>query len=252
VLFARYAAIVKNLRGVVVFNLDEEGVWDSLVWLVQRFKYRNLGLTPLAIQKYYSVLRDYLNDNPFRELVYPIDILRKLTSIISKIYYVPGLLAEGIVFASTYISPMILVGDTYKAGIEDNAVEVVKICKDKKMDLKQWKLHLRIADYTILDFYERNIDENLRVLESILKSNININEVKKILEKRIERIKKDTKRYWRIKCGEGTPFLYYIDPLIKIVDAIINKSINPNELELEYAVGLSIVPVVYIPPKQKT
>lgn len=250
-MFTRYAAIVKNLRGVVVFNLDEDGVWDSLVWLVQRFRYRNLGLTPLILQRYRSILRDYLNGNPFRELVYPIEVLKGLTSILSKIYYIPDVLAEGIVFASTYISPMILVGNTYRAGIEENAIEIVRICKDKKMDVKQWKLHLRIADYTVLDFYEKNIDENLRVLKSIIEGNINISEVKNTVEKRIERVKKDTKRYWRIKCESGTPFLYYMDPLRKMVDSVINGSISPRELELEYAVGLSIVPVVYIPPKQK-
>jgi len=36
-LFARYAAIVKNLRGVVLFNMDEDGVEDSIKWLVNRF-----------------------------------------------------------------------------------------------------------------------------------------------------------------------------------------------------------------------
>ncbi len=250
-MFARYAAIVKNLRGVVVFNLDENGVWDSLVWLVQRFRYRNLGLTPLLLQKYRPVLRDYLNGNPFRELVYPIEELKGLTSILKQLFDIPLEVAEGLMFASTYISPLILVGKTYKAGIEENAASIVRVCKDKKMDLKQWKLHLRIADYTVLDFYEKNIEENLEILSSIINDKISSDNVKKIIEKRVERVKKDTKRYWRIKCGSGQPFLYYIDPLVKTIEAVAQNKLDPRELKLEYAAGLSIVPVIYVPSGMK-
>ncbi|MEM3763504.1 MAG: hypothetical protein QW721_03740 [Desulfurococcaceae archaeon] len=46
--FSRYAAIVKNLRGVMLFNMDEEGVEASIHWLVKRFRYRNLGLHQLC------------------------------------------------------------------------------------------------------------------------------------------------------------------------------------------------------------
>ena len=250
-MFARYAAIVKNLRGVVIFNLDEGGVWDSLVWLVQRFKYRNLGLTPLLVHKYRPVLRDYLEGNPFRELVYPIGELRELPGLLKRLLEIPVEVAEGLIFASTYISPLILVGETYRASIEENATMIVRVCKDKKMDLKQWKLHLRIADYTVLDFYEKNIEENLEVIKSILENNVNSDNIKRILEKRRERVKKDTKRYWRIKCNSGTPFLYYIDPLPRIIESIIKGELEPRNLRAEYAAGLSIIPVIYVPAGMK-
>ncbi len=250
-MFARYAAIVKNLRGIVVFNLDENGIWDSLVWLVQRFRYRNLGLTPLLLQKYRPVLRDYLNGNPFRELVYPIEELKGLTGLLKQLFDIPLEVAEGLMFASTYISPLIIVGKTYRASIEENAVSIVRVCRDKRMDLKQWKLHLRIADYTVLDFYEKNIEENLEVLSSIINGKVNPDNVKKIIEKRVERVKKDTKRYWRIKCSSGQPFLYYIDPLVKIIEAVAQNRLDPRELKLDYAAGLSIVPVIYVPPGMK-
>ncbi len=250
-MFARYAAIVKNLRGVVVFNLDESGVWDSIVWLVQRFRYRNLGLTPTLVQRYRAILRDYLNGNPFRELVYPIEGLRGLDNILKQLLDVPLEVAEGLMFASIYISPLILVGKTYQAGIEDNANTTIRVCKDKKMDLKQWKLHLRIADYTIVDFYEKNIEENLEVLEAVIKGNVNTSKIREIIEKRLERVKRDTKRYWRIKCSNGTPFLYYVDPLIKIIDAIASGRLDPYILKIDYAAGLSIIPVIYVPSNMK-
>ena len=44
-MFARYAAVVKNLRGIALFDLGEEGSWDSVEWLVRRFRYRDLGVT---------------------------------------------------------------------------------------------------------------------------------------------------------------------------------------------------------------
>jgi hypothetical protein len=45
-LFSSYAAIVKNLRGVVLLDPDEEGAWTTMEWLVKRFRYRDLGVTP--------------------------------------------------------------------------------------------------------------------------------------------------------------------------------------------------------------
>jgi len=44
--FARYAAIVKNLRGVVLADLLEEAASRGLEWLTKRFRYRDLGVVP--------------------------------------------------------------------------------------------------------------------------------------------------------------------------------------------------------------
>ena len=238
-MFARYAALVKNLRGVVVFDLSEENVKETIKWLVNRFKYRNLGLPPSLVEKYKEEIKKYLEGKPFKRIVYPVPELRNVASIILEEANIPFELSESLVLASSYISPLLVLGRKFLPFIEKLSVEVVKICKDKTLDVKQWKLHLRIADYTILDFYEESVIEAMNL---ITRSHVlSKEELDLVLENRFKRIKEDTKRYWRIKCSEGKPFLFYIDMLNVVKDRI--KYLSENQ-----AATLSIVPVVHIAP----
>lgn len=244
-MFTKYAAIVKNLRGVVIFNLDEEGVRDKINWLTKRFKYRNLGITPTLLSKYHEFLKEKLKGNPFRELVYPIEAIKDAVKIFSENLNLPIILAEAIAFSSTYISPLIMIGNTFRGEVEANAIEIIKTCKE--MNVKSWKLHLRIADYSVLDMYEENVNEALEVIREIKANTINQEKINQIIKDRIARVKNDSKRFWRIKCSEGKPFLYYIDLLAKIAAKTIKKEINVNKLVDEYAASLTIIPVIYIP-----
>ena len=82
-MFAKYAALVKNLRGVVLFDLREEGVKNSIKWLMNRFKYRNLGLPPSLFEKYKDELEDYLKGRPLRRIVYPVIELKDMVETLS-------------------------------------------------------------------------------------------------------------------------------------------------------------------------
>ncbi len=239
-MFARYAAIVKNLRGVVLFDLNEEGVMDSIKWLVKRFRYRDLGLVPSVLANYRDILQPYLNGNPFRELVYPVPVLETLTNCFERCLNIPRTVAELLVFSSTYISPGIIVGSAYIEHIKRLAQTTVYTCKE--MDTSSWKLHLRIADYTVLDFYEQAVMESLGIL---LAESEQQEHVDAVLEERSRRILEDTKRYWRLKCLEGEqplrPFLFYIDNL-RLFASCGLKPREPN-----YAAALAIIDIVYIP-----
>ena len=68
--FARYAAIVKNLRGVVAADLEESGVEESIKWLASRFRYRDLGVGPMMVERFGSELQKFLGGKPLRELVF--------------------------------------------------------------------------------------------------------------------------------------------------------------------------------------
>ncbi len=236
-MFARYAALVKNLRGIVLFDLSEENVSEAIKWLASRFKYRNLGLPPTLIEKYGGEIGKYLGGNPFRKIVYPIPELEKLSSIVSEEAKIPYELSESLVLASTYISPLLVLGNKFIRFIEKLAVETVRVCG--KLNVKQWKLHLRIADYTVLDFYEKSV---LEAMQLIAKPHVSLEkELNTILEIRLKRIREDTKRYWRIKCSEGTSFLYYIDMLNVLKNRI--KQLSEN-----HSVALSIIPAVHVAP----
>ena len=240
-LFAKYAAIVKNLRGVVLVDLVDEGSWSRVKWLIRKFRYRDLGLPPCIVERYRNKLSSYLNGNPFRELVYPIPVLYNLVHVFEAKGFSRELV-EALILSSTYISPLLVLTAKYLDDIDNICIEKVKTCKE--LNDSNWKLHLRIADYTILDIYEKCIEENIRVL-NLLKSN-NVEEINNVLEERITRVKKDKKRYWRITCDSGKTFLYYVDLLRIFINAIREERVNIRGLVEDYAAALSIVPVVNV------
>lgn len=236
-MFASYAAIVKNLRGVVLFDLEERGVWDTVKWLTGRFKYRNLGVTPLVYEKYRDKLGKYTSGNPFKPLTYPLRELEEFTSEFIKCSKLEPELIELLVFSSLYISPAMVIGDKYAQRLRDLSVESVKTCRD--MSTGDWKLHVRIADYTVLDMYEFSVTSALRVLEECSTSGLS-----NALSERISAVKKDTKRYWRIKCEESERvFLYYVDNL-----KLYTESCGVSELcgRSNVAAALAVIPVIII------
>ena len=237
-MFARYAAIVKNLRGIVYVEELNDYSWKIIKWLIQRFKYRDLGLAPSIVNKFGNPLKDYLKGNPFRELVYPIQNLSKIISLFQGI--LPYELVESIIFSSLYISPLLVIGNKVHNII--HSIGIDHVYTNKTLDIKDWKLHLRIADYTILDMYEKCVMENIEALKCFRFGNTYC--VKKIIEERCNRVKNDKKRYWRIISDEGRPFLTYIDPLNILFNAnLISKD---TELLEDYASGLAIIPAVHL------
>lgn len=67
--------------------------------------------------------------------------------------------------------------------------------------------------------------------------------LREMVEKRKRRIAADKKRYWRVVCGSGKPLVLYVD----MVDVILRYGLEYLLLE-DHAAGLSVVPVVIIPP----
>jgi len=233
--FAKYAAIVKNLRGVVIADLNEEGVESSIQWLVLRFKYRNLGIGPHMLNSFRDKLARYLGGKPFRELTYPIPQLLQFTRILQSVG-IELLLAEGLSLASTYISPLMVIGNKYAQVLERLGVTFIKVSKE--LSIQEWKLHMRIADYSILDSYEECIEEGLRAINAAKEGNEDI--INDILRAREARILKDASRYWRIRSESGRTFLIYIDVLKLIKDKL-------RSLSTDQAVALAIIPVILIP-----
>jgi len=237
-LFARYAAIVKNLRGVVYIEELNDYSWKVIKWLIQRFKYRDLGLPPSIVNRFGNLLKDYLNGNPFRELVYPIHNLSGIINLFQGV--LPYELIESIIFSSLYISPLLVIGNKVHDLI--HSIGIDHVYTNKMIDVKDWKLHLRIADYTILDMYEECVMENIEALKCFRLGNTDC--VKKIIGERCNRVRNDKKRYWRIISNKGRLFLTYIDPLNILLNInLVNRDI---ELEEDYAAGLAIIPAVHL------
>ena len=236
-MFSYYAAIVKNLRGVILFENYNREVERILKWLVKRFRYRDLGI----YKDLYLLLPDDLRRR-FIKLDYPIDSLSSFSKNLSTLKLIDDNLLNSLMISSIYIAPLYSIALSYKDKLEKFAIEKIFICNS--MDNKEIKLHLRIADYTILDLYRERVLENMRIIEIIKSKEFSNKEIENLFKTRSKLIKKDLKRYWRIKCERGMIFLLYIDLMKIIYDYVLKNVVNIKEFNTDVAAALSIIPVV--------
>jgi hypothetical protein len=232
--FSKYAAVVKNLRGVLLLGPDEEEAGKSLAWLVKRFKYRNVGVPPaLAGLKPF----EEFEAGPFVELTYPVKSLARLVNLLRSGLKIRKEVAEAAVLASAYVSPILALGEGAPKLLEPLSVDLVD--SRVKLTPRDLKLHLRIADYSVLDLYRWSV-ENAELLWSGRNQDL--------VKTRIEKIANDKKRYWRLRRGdrEPFPFLLYIDPVQRIVK---DRSLVKKLMRLpphEASAGLAILTAVIL------
>lgn len=220
--FYRYAAIVKNLRGVVLCELCES---EKASWLFSRFRYRSLGFPPSIYPRITKKRKNFVR------LYYPSGAIAKAVDVLSK--KIDRMIAEALVLSSTYISPLLVVEYDFSF-FERNSLASVYTAK--LLSDKDWKLHLRIADYSILDMYRWSTENAWKAL--------NEGDISRALEAREEKVLADIKRYWRISSSKGRVFLAYIDNLslfyrLKLLDEV-------KELGEDVAAALAIIPAVLV------
>ena len=237
-MFAAYVALVKNLRGVVLLDLREDGAERRVTWLSQRFRYRNLGVPPALVAAHPDFLHPRLRGKPFVELAFPLASLECVAEAVAGNGETPRPAAEAIVLASSYASPLICLGPAALAAVRPFVVDAVETAV--ALSDKDWRLHLRIADYTVLDLYQWSTDHARRLWRG------NAND---LAQARRERIAKDRKRYWRLEQGEGPtrPFILYLDLAERVA---VNGSLRAAITRLpedEACAALAIVAIVAVP-----
>jgi len=238
-MFSYYAATVKNLRGVILFENYNRDVEKVLKWLNKRFKYRDIGI----YKDLYHLLPNDLRRR-FIKLDYPINSIARFSNNISTLKLISDNLLDSLMISSIYIAPLYSIASSYKDKLKEFAIEKIFLCKS--MDNKSIKLHLRIADYTMLDLYKDRVLENIRVIETLKNKDLFNKEIEKVFNARIRLVKKDLKRYWRIKCERGMIFLLYIDLMKIIYDYILKKVVSTEFFDTDIAAALSIIPVVFL------
>lgn len=196
-MFSRYAALVKNMRGIVVFDPIND-VSEDLKWLANRFKYRFLGVSPSLAEKLSKITK------PLIPLAYPYQEIVDFVRHISEVLGIEHEIAEAICLASCYVSPLLTIGVRAQQSLEELSVN--KVTSKIEMNLKDWKLHFRIADYSVLDLYEWSTTQ----AQKLWLKDVNIEE---LISERSVAVKKDWKRYWRLQRGDSEPrtFLVYLD-----------------------------------------
>jgi hypothetical protein len=203
---AEIAWIIKNLRGVVYLReVDEE----KLKSIARRFKYRNIGILPSMVIE---------EKQPFIKLMYPSKDFERFMKFNRAV--------EAIALASCYVSPIITFQQDYK-DLKPFSIDEVLI--NRELSEKDLKLHLRIADYSVIDFYRWAVGSLLSSLKE--------GKIEEHLEERRKRIEKDKKRYWRIASKEGKTFIAYLDLAHFFVEELNRQSL---------ACGFGIVVAVVI------
>ena len=230
--FTRYAATVKNLRGVLIADPHDASVHQFMKWLSRRFRYRNIGVPPSLAS---TLPREALR-RPFIELWYPSTELEKLPREIAQELSVPHPLVEALVMASLYISPGILVSETLVPHLERLSIETLRV-DPAELTTGSVKLHMRIADYTILDMYTRNLE----LLETLWRREV---EPKVFAEHRRALAREDLRRYWRLKKGDRL-FLAYADLVNALANTGALRKILAKPFE-EIGAALALVPTVVL------
>ncbi len=234
-MFSKYAATVKNLRGMVFARLDEPGVEESLAWLMRRFKYRDLAVPPSLAE-----LRKRGGFSRLLEAFYPVEGLKGLVKLFSEEFSLPGEAVEAVVLASAYVSPILAVGEKAAEDLKPLAVETVE--SKSSLDDKGWKLHFRIVDYTVLDAYGWSVTH----AEKLWRPGFNPQTFE---QERLTKIRGDIKRYWRLAQGGNPP-----KPLILYLDLALLASRSQSLLEKlrrlrleEASAGLALEAAILIP-----
>jgi hypothetical protein len=149
-------------------------------------------------------------EQPFIRLIYPSKVVERFISKFNSAI-------EAIALASCYVSPIITFQQDYE-DLKPFAIDEVYV--NKKLSEKDLKLHFRIADYSVIDFYKWAVDS--------LCLSIKEGKIREHLEERRKRVEKDKRRYWRIASNEGKVFIAYLD-----LAQFLVEELNLDEEQLE-------------------
>ena len=218
IVFSRYAALVKNMRGVVLFSPTDD-VSEDLKWLVERFKYRVLGVPPSLVERFPGLKR------PLVPLAHPSREVEAFAGLVASSMGLKREVAEAVCLASCYVSPLLALGPSAQRPLKELAVG--EVSSRIEMGVKDWKLHLRIADYSVLDLYEWSTTQAQRLWQKEV-------DVEELISERMAAIKRDQKRYWRLQRGELEPktFLVYLDLVQSLHRAGALKSIVEHDVDV--------------------
>ena len=201
-----YAALVKNLRGVIYSCLSGEELAERLSWLKKRFRYRRLGVTPSLLRAHGEIAGRFMG-SPLVELRNPFPGLEELLSAYEELTDLSPAVLEAYCYSSIFVSPLLVLGQDCARELAPLVVDAVRV--GRELTDKDYKLHMRIADYTVLDFYPWATASARQALLALAQGL----EAASLLEERRRRVAQDTRRYWRVMSEGGRDFLLYLDLL---------------------------------------
>ncbi len=197
-----YIALLKNLRGVLlgVGAQEEEG---ALRWLVQHFRYRELGVPP-------SLWDRIPQKGKIRHIRFPFSEAEPLLEAFAASAKTTFFAAEAVATASAFACPVVVLSAEAFDYVAPFALYTFRA--DPPTTDRDRKFNLRLCDYAITDTYARTSEQAIKAIAGEL-------EPSSLLRVRRTLAKEDaTKRFWRLGDGtQGEPFVAYLDllPLLR-------------------------------------
>ncbi len=199
----KFIFLVKNLRGVFTPAPGDE--YQRYVdWLAKRFRYRDLGVARCTVERNPTVFQRRLEGNPFHVLEYPTQRVREVAHKLLGMFpeEIDRCIVESLLLASTYACPVLTTSNVLnllsKAGL------IVHEVRGPKLGVQDAKLHLRIADYSVLDHYIESVEWSKR----LSRRELGPDEYSSMVRDWAQR---DAKRYWRFAGKGDNVVIAYID-----------------------------------------
>ncbi|ABM80371.1 hypothetical protein [Hyperthermus butylicus] len=231
---ARYIFLVKNLRGVFAVSQSDDAE-HYVQWLARRFRYRDVGVSRYLASRLEGIIDKWLEGNPFHLLDYPSKAAEEAAARVRDVLVGAGLsveVADSILLSLYYASPILASRTVYE---ETKSVGiVVETVYGPKLSQKDAKLHMRIAGYSVLDFLVPITSKAADYIGST-------HDIERLSAERLEAIRADTKRYWRISGKGSEPVIAYIDYLKLLDEAGILSELTSSE-----GLVLLAIPVLFV------
>lgn len=200
--FEEYVFLVRNLRGVYA-PLPSDDHKRYVGWLVKRYRYRDIGVAGCVLGSAEKAFKGRLGGRPFHELKPPTKELGEAIAFAKSVLggVVDECLAESILLSLVYASPLYLT----RSSLEElrRGGLVIHEVRGRVPDLGSARLHMRIAGYTVLDYY---VDSVRHAVAAVTQGRW-----EELLEERRRFAERDEKRYWRITGRGNETIIAYLD-----------------------------------------
>ncbi len=205
--FLDFVVRVKNLRGVVVpGSTSESAVLPGLQWIGKHFRYRDIGFTPVSLERVPKKVRERLSKKPFAPVSLPSSAMQEVATATRPPDVSDGLW-EQIVTASAYACPLVLVQTLEEVVPKDFWVFVVRV--GEPLEPTSAKFHLRVCDYAALDAFGPTTKGLLETVADRAGGLVGL-----LHERRKNALEDGEKRFWRLAENSGeTAVVAVLDPL---------------------------------------
>ena len=222
---AEWAALFKNLRGVVLF--PDEPDREKIKWLARKHRYRRLGIAP----EYRAAAEiPELGRAPFVPLAFPSPELERLADLLS--HKAPKYVIESLVLSCCYSSPLVIADESLFGELEPFILWKLK--SKEKLKEKDLIFHLRVASYVIIDFFD--------LAQEAFAALSDLGKLERLCAKRKEKAEKDGfRRFWRIPPDpEGRVICAYVDLLPSLLEELRKGNEKLSELCSSEWIALSL------------